>query len=125
MSANTETTSNPMDTLKWIVAIGLLAAAVVGNNMLSDVAVAFRAIGVIVLVLAAAGTLATTVRGAQFLGFAKESRLEIRKVVWPNRKEATSTTLIVLVVTLVVALLLWGLDGILVRVVGFAAGMDI
>ncbi|RUO42793.1 preprotein translocase subunit SecE [Aliidiomarina taiwanensis] len=125
MSANTETTSNPMDTVKWIIAIGLLAAAVVGNNMLSDVAVAFRAIGVIVLVLAAAGTLATTVRGAQFLGFAKESRLEIRKVVWPSRKEATSTTLIVLVVTLVVALLLWGLDGILVRVVGFAAGMDI
>ncbi len=125
MSANTGTTSNPLDSLKWIVAIGFLATAVAGNYMLGTVSVAFRAMGVIVLVLAAAGTLATTIRGAQFLGFAKESRIEVRKVVWPTRKEATHTTLIVLLATFIVALLLWGLDGILVRVVGFAAGMGI
>ncbi len=125
MSANTETTSNPLDSLKWIIAIGLLVAAVIGNSILGDVSVAFRAMGVIVLVLAAAGILATTIRGSQFLGFAKESRTEVRKVVWPTRKEATHTTLIVLLATFIVALVLWGLDGILVRVVGFAAGMSI
>src|SRR5690554_6773332 len=125
MSANTETTSNPLDSLKWIIAIGLLAAAVVGNYMLGDVSLAYRAPAIIVLVLAAAGTLATTVRGAQFLGCAKESRTEVRKVVWPTRKGATHPTLIVLLATFIVALVLWGLDGILVRVVGFAAGMSI
>lgn len=125
MSAQTETSSNFLDNIKWVVAIGLLIAAVIANQMFSSMAVSLRAIGVIVLVFAAAGLLATTIKGAQFLGFAKESRTEVRRVVWPTRKEAIHTTLIVLAATFVVALLLWGLDGILVRIVGFAAGMSI
>lgn len=125
MSANTENQSNPMDIVKWVLAIALLAAAVVGNSYYSEVSVVFRALGVIALVAAAAFAAASTLRGKQFLGFAKESRTEIRKVVWPSRKEATHTTLIVLAATLVVALILWGLDGILVRVVGFATGVSV
>jgi len=57
------------------------------------------------------------------LSFAKESRTEVRKVVWPTRQEANQTTLIVLAATLVMALILWGLDGIIVRVVGFITGI--
>ncbi|RTE86422.1 MULTISPECIES: preprotein translocase subunit SecE [Gammaproteobacteria] len=125
MSANTESQSNPMDIVKWVLAIALLAAAVVGNSYYGEVSVVFRALGVIALVAAAAFFAATTARGKQFLGFAKESRTEVRKVVWPSRKEATNTTLIVLAATLVVALILWGLDGILVRVVGFATGVSV
>jgi preprotein translocase subunit SecE len=59
------------------------------------------------------------------VSFAKESRTEVRKVVWPSRQEATQTTLIVVVATVIVALILWGLDGILVRVVGFLTGLEI
>ena len=59
------------------------------------------------------------------MSFAKESRTEVRKVVWPSRQEATQTTLIVVVATVIVALILWGLDGILVRVVGFLTGLEI
>ncbi|CUS47512.1 MAG: preprotein translocase subunit SecE [Idiomarinaceae bacterium HL-53] len=125
MSANTESQASPMDTVKWLIAIALLAAAVVGNSYFSEVSVVFRALGVILLVVLAAFTAASTLRGKQFLGFAKESRTEVRKVVWPSRKEATNTTLIVLAATVVVALILWGLDGILVRVVGFATGVSV
>ncbi|WP_113906987.1 preprotein translocase subunit SecE [Aliidiomarina celeris] len=126
MSANTtENAANPMDSVKWIIAIGLLAAAVVGNYMLGDVSVVVRAIGVIVLVVAAAFVAASTAKGDQFIKFSKESRTEVRKVVWPSRKEATQTTLIVLGATVIVALILWGLDGILVRVVGFATGVSV
>lgn len=126
MSANTtENAANPMDSVKWVIAIGLLAAAVVGNYILGDMSVVVRAIGVIVLVVIAAFVAASTAKGAEFLGFAKESRTEVRKVVWPSRKEATHTTLIVLGATVIVALILWGLDGILVRVVGFATGINV
>jgi preprotein translocase subunit SecE len=43
----------------------------------------------------------------------KEARNEIRQVVWPNRQETMQTTLIVVAVVLVMALLLWGLDSLL------------
>ncbi|MEC7528923.1 MAG: preprotein translocase subunit SecE, partial [Pseudomonadota bacterium] len=39
------------------------------------------------------------------------------------RQEANQTTLIVLAATLIMALILWGLDGIIVRVVGFITGI--
>lgn len=124
MSANTESQTNSMDGLKWAVVIALLAAAVVGNYLYGDAMVVFRALGVLLLVAGAAFVASRTEKGQTFLNFAKESRTEIRKVVWPNRKEATHTTAIVLVATVIVALILWGLDGILVRVVGMATGVS-
>lgn len=124
MSANTENQSNPLDSVKWIIAIALLVAAVAGNYVYSDMSVVARAGGVVVMVALAAAVLSQTAKGSQFIAFAKESRIEIRKVVWPSRKEATQTTIIVIIATVIVALLLWGLDGILVRVVGFATGIN-
>ena len=52
MSTNVETPSSAMDSVKWIVAIALLAGAVVGNHMYADQSVLLRAIGVVVAVAA-------------------------------------------------------------------------
>ncbi|MBP5143215.1 preprotein translocase subunit SecE, partial [Pseudomonas chlororaphis] len=52
----------------------------------------------------------------------KEARTEIRKVVWPTRQETTQTTLIVVAVVLVMALLLWGLDSLLGWLVSLIVG---
>ncbi|QTF92561.1 preprotein translocase subunit SecE, partial [Halomonas sp. BM-2019] len=109
----------------WIAVAVLLSAAVVGNYLLDDLSVVLRAVGVVVLVAAAGFVAAQTGKGKTFLGFAKESRTEVRKVVWPTRKEASQTTLIVIVATIIVALILWGLDGIFVRVVGLATGIRV
>jgi preprotein translocase subunit SecE len=76
------------------------------------------------MVVVAGFALATTDKGRRFLGFAKESRTEVRRVVWPTRQEATQTTLIVVVATAIVALILWGMDAILVRIVGFFTGLE-
>lgn len=125
MSTNVETPSNSMDTVKWLVSIALLLGAVVGNYMYADLSVLVRAVGVVVAVAAALGLLATTEKGRTFMAFAKESRIEVRKVVWPTRQETTHTTFIVMLATVVMALILWGLDGILFRVVGFLTGLEI
>ncbi len=45
--------------------------------------------------------------GKNFIGFTKEAWREIRKVVWPTRKEASQTTLIVFVFVLLMAVYLW------------------
>lgn len=44
---------------------------------------------------------------AQFL---REVRSELRKVAWPDRREVTSYTIVVLVTTLVLTLIVWGMD---------------
>jgi preprotein translocase subunit SecE len=99
--------------------------AVVGNYMYADLSVLVRAVGVVVAVAIALGLLSITEKGRTFIAFAKESRIEVRKVVWPTRQEATHTTFIVMLATVVVALILWGLDGILLRVVGYLTGLEI
>jgi preprotein translocase subunit SecE len=43
----------------------------------------------------------------------REARSEIRRVVWPSNQETTQTTLVVLVLVLIFALILWGLDSLL------------
>jgi preprotein translocase subunit SecE len=53
---------------------------------------------------------------------AKEARVEIRKVVWPTRQETTQTTLIVVAVVLVMALVLWGLDSLLGWLISLIVG---
>ena len=126
MKANAETpdSSNAADTMKWVVAFVLLAAAVVGNYLYGELSVVIRAAGVVVLIAAALGVAATTTKGKAAIDFAKESRMEIRKVVWPTRQETMQTTLIVLAVCIVMSLVLWGIDGIMVRLVSLATGVQ-
>ncbi len=69
-----------------------------------------KAASIVVLVGLAAFIAAKTNKGSAFIEFAKEARTEVRKVVWPTRQETMQTTIIVMVATLIVALLLWGLD---------------
>ncbi|KAF7769171.1 preprotein translocase subunit SecE [Pseudoalteromonas undina] len=125
MSTNIETPSSGMESVKWLVAIALLAGAVVGNHMFADQSVLLRAIGVVVAIAAGLAIASQTLKGRTFLAFAKEARIEVRKVVWPTRQETTHTTLIVMVATVIMALILWGLDGILFRAVGFLTGLEI
>ncbi len=125
MSANTETNSSSMDVLKWGLVVILLLGAVVGNHMLGDVATAVRAAGVIVLVGVALLVAAQTSKGKVAVAFAKESRTEVKKVVWPTRQETIQTTIIVFVVTAITSILLWGMDALLVRLVAFITGVNL
>ncbi|AMG03451.1 preprotein translocase subunit SecE [Vibrio mimicus] len=122
-NAEAPDSSNAADTLKWVITFVLLVAAVVGNYLYGELSVVARAAGVIVLIAAALGVAATTTKGKEAIVFARESRMEVRKVVWPTRQETMQTTLIVLAVSIVMALALWGIDGIMVRLVAFVTGV--
>lgn len=123
MSENAVDNTGSLDIVKWLLVVVLLGAAVGGNFYFGEMSVLVRAIGVVVAVAVALLIAAKTGKGSQFVSFASESRTEVRKVVWPTREEATQTTLIVLAATFVMALILWGLDGIAVRVVSFITGV--
>ena len=51
--------------------------------------------------------------------YLREVRGELRKVTWPTREESIRLTIIVLIVTIVFALFLWGFDYI------FSGGMEL
>jgi preprotein translocase subunit SecE len=126
MNASTEEQpSSSLDTLKWGVIFLLLAAAVAGNYVYGEESVLIRAVAVVVMVGVAGLIALQTEKGRNAAIFAKEARTEVRKVVWPTRQEAVQTTGIVLVVTLLMSLLLWGLDSVLFWLVGLVTGMQV
>ena len=51
--------------------------------------------------------------GGEFWQFVLDSRIELRKIVWPNRQETGMTTLVVFVFVTVAGLFFWVLDLIL------------
>ncbi|AZG34472.1 MULTISPECIES: preprotein translocase subunit SecE [Shewanella] len=123
MKTNIENQSDSLDIVKWGVAALLVATAVIGNQFYADANVVARVAGVIIA-FAIAGVIALqTSKGKQAQSFAREAHIEVRKVVWPTRQEALNTTFIVLAATAVMALILWGLDAILLRVVNLITGV--
>jgi preprotein translocase subunit SecE len=55
-------------------------------------------------------------------GFAKESRAELRKVVWPARKETIQMTGVVIAMVVAVALFLWVVDRVLTILIKLLTG---
>ena len=99
--------------LKWLLCIGLLGAGVVGNGYYAEVSLLYRVLALLALALVASLIAVQTTQGRAFWELMKEARIEIRKVVWPTYQETTQTTLVVLVLVFVIALILWGLDSFL------------
>jgi len=108
----------------WFVAIALLAVAAIGNAYFaSHFSLVVRVLLLVVLVVGAVVLAAMTNQGQKAIGFIKESRTELRKIIWPTRPEATQTTLIVLAMCVVVSLVLWGIDSIIVTLVTFLTNL--
>jgi preprotein translocase subunit SecE len=67
--------------------------------------------GVLVLALAAAvGVFFSAEAGRQLVAFGRDSVREVRKVVWPTRKESVQMTAYVFGFVLIMAILLWTAD---------------
>lgn len=113
---DSQQTSASLDKFKWLLVFVLFAFVVWGNfyfaepNTVYQANLLVRVISIVVISVLALFLASTTQKGKSLILFAKESRTELRKVVWPSRKETTQTTLIVGVITVVVGLCLWGVD---------------
>lgn len=101
-----------LDWLKWALVWGIVAAVAVLNSMYSESSLFYRVLGGFVMVSAALLMACQTARGSALWDLAKGARAEMRRVVWPGRAERNQATLMVVVVVFIVALILWGLDGI-------------
>ncbi len=122
MSTNTETSGGALDWLKWLVVAALLGGGVYGNWFFQDESLLIRVAALLVIAVLAAFVAVQTERGASTWNLIKESRSEIRRVVWPTNQETTQTTLVVLLMVLIFALILWGLDSLLGWIVSSIIG---
>ncbi len=114
--------STTLDWLKWLVAVLLLVAGIVANYYYSYQPWPLRLLGWLFLLAIVTAVVLQTYQGKQALNFARESRMELRKVVWPTYQETVQTTLFVAAMVLVLGLILWGVDGILMWLIGWLTG---
>ena len=105
-----ETVSTGADKAKLAVAGVLVIAAVVAFYALARQDLWMRVGALIVLLAAAVATFFTSELGKQLIAFGHDSVREVRKVVWPTRKEALQMTGYVFAFVIAMALFLWMTD---------------
>ena len=110
------------DWIKWSIAFILLLAGLIANHYYSEVSMPLRIVGWLVVVIVAGFIAAKTQKGKWVVEFFRDARMEMRKVVWPTREETVQTTLVVAGMVVILALLLWGMDSLLVWAVGWLTG---
>ena len=109
-TSQVETVSTGADKAKLAAAAVLLIAGLAGFYLLAKQG-ALAQWGVLLLALAAAvGVFFSAEPGRQLVAFGRDSVREVRKVVWPTRKESVQMTLYVFGFVLVMAVLLWTAD---------------
>jgi len=102
-----EVVDTSSDKLILIAGVLLVVAGFVGFFWLSGQEWYVRGAAPLVGVVAGVVVGLLSSPGKGFIAFAKDSYKEVRKVVWPTRKEASQTTLVVFGFVLVMAVLLW------------------
>jgi preprotein translocase subunit SecE len=109
-STQIQTVSSGADKLKMGASAALLVLALAGFFLLAQQG-ALVQWAVFVLGLAAAvGVFLSSEPGQQLIAFGVDATRELKKVVWPTRKEATQMTLVVFGFVLLMALFLWLTD---------------
>lgn len=98
------------DKIKLVIAALILALAMVGFYVMSDQALVVRVIGLLISVGVAVFVASLSEQGRAVIAFGRGSITEIRKVIWPTRKETTHTTIMVIVMVIIVGIILWIFD---------------
>jgi len=105
-----ETVSTGADKAKLAAAALLLVGSIVAFYALGKQDLWVRVVSLLVLIAASVAVFFTSEPGKQLIGFSRDSVREVKKVVWPTRKEALQMTGYVFAFVFVMALFLWLTD---------------
>ena len=109
-SSQVETVSTTADKAKLGLAVALVLASLVGFYLLAKQGQVAQWGALIAGLVAAVVVFLSSELGKQFLAFGRDSVREVKKVVWPARKEAMQMTAYVFAFVVVMALFLWLTD---------------
>ena len=105
-----ETVSSGADKARLGVAIALAIAAVVAFYVLGKQGQVAQWGALLVGLAAAVVVFVTSETGKVFIAFGRDAWREVKKVVWPARKEAIQMTAYVFAFVVVMAIFLWATD---------------
>ena len=109
-TSQVETVSTTADKAKLALAVALVVGSLAGFYLLSKQGVIAQWGGLIAGLVAAVVVFMTSEPGKQFVAFGRDSWREVKKVVWPARKETMQMTAYVFAFVVVMALFLWLTD---------------
>jgi preprotein translocase subunit SecE len=109
-SSEVQTVGSTADKLKLGLAIALVVGALVAFYLLSKQGALAQWGALLVCMAAAVVVFLISETGKQFVSFGQDAVKEVKKVVWPERKEAMQITAYVFVFVVVMALFLWLTD---------------
>ena len=109
-SSQVETVSTNADKAKLGLAVALVLASLVGFYMLSKQGQVAQWGALLAGLVAAVVVFVSSELGKQFIAFGRDYVREVKKVVWPARREAVQMTAYVFGFVVVMALFLWLTD---------------
>jgi len=109
-SSEVQTVSAAGDKMRVALAGALVIAALVAFYMLSKQGGWAQWAGLLVGLAASLAVFFTSESGRQLIAFGRDAVREVKKVVWPERKEAMQITAYVFAFVVVMALFLWLTD---------------
>lgn len=105
-----ETVNTGADKAKLAAASVLLIAGLVAYYMLGQRGALVQWAALLVGLIASVAVFLTSEYGRQLVAFGRDSWREVKKVVWPARKESMQMTAYVFAFVLLMAIFLWGTD---------------
>ena len=103
----------------WVLIAILIIAGVVANYYFASVAWPLRLSGWIILAIIIVFLGSKTAAGKKLWQFAKEARVELRKVVWPTKDETIRNTTVIVLIVIFTAFILWCIDTLLLMAVNW------
>ncbi|MBS0454438.1 MAG: preprotein translocase subunit SecE [Proteobacteria bacterium] len=105
-----ETVSTTADKAKLAGAVVLAVGAIVAFYLLARQGAVVQWIALLVGLAAAVGVFAASEHGRQLVAFGRDAWREVKKVVWPTRKEAIQMTGYVFAFVVIMSIFLWLTD---------------
>ena len=101
------------DAVKFAASALLTALGVMAFYYLADSGRLLRLLALLAPLGAAVAIALLTGPGQELISFARDTQIEVKKVVWPSRQETIQTTGVIIAIVVVTALFLWILDMLL------------
>jgi preprotein translocase subunit SecE len=117
MNNKENSVTNQSDTIKWVAIIAMICVGMFGFYYFSQTSLLLRVLALLTIVGVAVYIAIGTEKGNTALNFSREAHIEVRKVVWPTKQETIQITGIVMLMVVVIALMIWGIDSILFWIV--------
>ena len=105
-----QTVSTAGDKAKLAASVLLVVAALAGYFLLAKQGALVQWAAFLVLLALAVVSFLASEPGKQLIAFGRDAWREVKKVVWPTRKEATQMTAVVFGFVLIMAMFLWLTD---------------